>query len=215
MHGHCTVLTGDVVGSRRLDAAGRTCLAEALQGIAERLPPVPPLPAFDRYRGDAFQMLLADPAEALATALRIRATLRTIELPSGKLDARLGIGCGPVEFPGRSLAESDGTAFRRSGTALDELSEPDRLSIATDDPDLDADWNATFRLLDAVVERWTPAQAEAIVRRLDGRSQTEIAEGLGVTQAAIQQRLKAASWDAVHGLARRWRARNTPKTPRA
>jgi DNA-directed RNA polymerase specialized sigma24 family protein len=60
-------------------------------------------------------------------------------------------------------------------------------------------------LLDAVIARWSKAQAEAVlIRLLLGRTQKEAGETLGVSQPAIAQRLRAANVDVLETLFARY-----------
>jgi predicted DNA-binding protein (UPF0251 family) len=65
--------------------------------------------------------------------------------------------------------------------------------------------NTGCMLLDAVIARWSKAQAEAVlIRLLLGKAQKEAGESLGVSQPAIAQRLRVANVDVLEALFQRY-----------
>jgi hypothetical protein len=68
------------------------------------------------FRGDAFQLEVSEPEEALRIAIQIKAFLKTV-----KLDARMSIGFGDKTYDADKISESNGTAFVRSGESFDQL----------------------------------------------------------------------------------------------
>jgi DNA-directed RNA polymerase specialized sigma24 family protein len=121
------------------------------------------------------------------------------------LDARVAIGIGTVDFLPRGRgSEGDGEAFRRSGPVLDEM-RYQRLSIRTPWPELDAEFQVECALLDALIERWSAEQAQAIVYLIAGWTQEKIAGELRITQPAVRQRLKSAGGSAVQKAIERYK----------
>jgi hypothetical protein len=174
-----TVVFGDVIGSRRYrgGAAGwLDTLAEALDGRygEQRLAP------FDFTQGDELQGLLrpdADPFEAVLVA----------SLSAGAPKMRWVIVAGDVE-PG------EGHATRRSGPAFitaratigQARQQRDGLLVITGDPHADTLLAGTAPVLAELLDRLTERQQE-VARRilLEGRTQADVAEALGVTRATI------------------------------
>ena len=115
------VLTGDIVGSRRLTTDEWQSLAQVIDRLSVDLShwPEVPLP-LARFRGDGWQLLVSDPRQALRVALYIRATLRA-EVDARQLDTRVAIGVGRIDpLPGARVSEGTGPAYWRSGTAEDK-----------------------------------------------------------------------------------------------
>ena len=82
---------------------------------------------FTRYRGDGWQMHLAEPGLALRAALVLAARLRAADTG---LATRAAIGIGRIEDLGTaSLADARGPAFEASGHALDRMRYGRRLAI--------------------------------------------------------------------------------------
>src|SRR5690625_6870968 len=62
--------------------------------------------------------------------------------------------------------------------------------------------NAATVLVDEVVTDWTAAQATAVSRAMRGQSQEEIGRGWAggpISQQAVAQHVRRASWPAVRG----------------
>lgn len=202
------MLTGDVVGSSALSVPLRRKLATAFMAIESELSDWPEvLPPLSRFRGDGWQLLVLEPSRSLRVALFIRASLR-MRFEGQKLDTRVGIGIGRVDFvPGKRVAEGYGSAYRLSGAALDRkgwrrlvfggIDRGDRLK---EHSGFERDVQVVLDLLDPIVKEWTPSQARAVVETLMGRTQHEVAsrwEGGRITQQAVAQHLSRSSWGIV------------------
>ncbi len=156
------VLTGDLIGSTK---AAPSALEQAMDLLAEAAAevtdwtqrPSRPDARFTRFRGDGWQMLVAEPGLALRAALVLAARLRAADLD---LATRTAIGIGGIDSLGKSsLAEARGSAFEASGRTLDHMGRTHRLAI-------DGDGITSFHriildLLDQLATHWTRQQAEA------------------------------------------------------
>lgn len=205
------VITADVVASRELAPGRREALYAEVKALLQGLKGEGWIASYELYRGDALQCVAARTPQALRVALLLRSYLKAYtgargerEAATGKYDIRTGIGIGGVDFFSQTdLAHSDGPAFRLSGEGLDALKEaPWRLSVRTADAAFTESLEPAVLLLDAVIQKWTPGQAEAVHYRLKDLKEEEISRRAGVTQPAINQRLKGAQWWAVDALLR-------------
>ncbi|MCI0510327.1 hypothetical protein C8E00_101490 [Chromohalobacter marismortui] len=190
------VLTGDIVGSRRIeDAAG---LDKALTSTLSLLE-TQYAARVDRYRGDGFQVALPSPGQAMMAAVLTRAALIR-HSPSRRetWDARIAVAVGTGDLPetGR-FASANGEIYVRSGQALDALSEGDaRFALSL--PQADDSLALLTRFADAVLQGWTHNAAETIYWRLQhAETQKALAERLGRAQPTIHQRLHAARWPLI------------------
>lgn len=206
MQSNWAVLTGDVVGSSRLDPDERRLLAERLRAVASRVAgaigELFPYP-LDIHRGDSWQWALKRPELAPRVGLMLRALLRS-SFESTRLDTRLSIGVGRITFiPTSGLEGADGEAFRLSGEGLERLTADIRMGIAFPaglTSRLSASVDIGLALIDIQVQHWTQRQAEAIAGALAGLTQEEIGwewVRRPVTQQAIAQHLDRAGWDAI------------------
>lgn len=200
------VLTGDVTGSSVVPGKQRHLLLDYLKGLFTKVEAACSAAVsapFQIYRGDSFQSVLTDPSLALRVIIVLRAGLRTGLLLDDELvrcDARVAIGIGTVDFLPGTSAEADGEAFRKSGRLLDRMADDVRLLIESPAKEVDDELNVEFGLLDAMVDKWSSGQAEAIMHMILGLNQREIAQRLSVTSAAINQRLKGSGLRALEGL---------------
>ena len=196
------VLTGDVVGSSKLEDAARRELPGALQQAAAAaralLGKAVPLDA-DVFRGDGWQLVVADAKLGLRAAVFFRAYLHGRAAPSG-LVSRIAIGIGPIQFvPQGQVSQGDGPAFRESGKALESMPKMRRLALSVAGTKTPAGIGPVIDLMDTVMERWTEKQALAVVGMLQGMPQSQIA-GLwspAVTQPVVARHLRQAGWEAV------------------
>ncbi len=145
------------------------------------------------YRGDSFQGVLKRGGEALRISLLARAMLKA-ENPD--LDLRVALGIGKIGRLTDRPGTSDGEAFRLSGLLADVMKK-ERARIALALPVSSEPVKAVLTLLESVVEKWTSAQAEVMLRLLTGATMSEIAEVLRISQPAVSQHAQAAKWWAV------------------
>jgi hypothetical protein len=198
------VLTGDLVKSSRLPVARlsrtRTSLLAAVDDI-KRWHKGLVRGKSEFFRGDSWQVFLADPAWALRVALFLRARMKSRE----QVDTRIAIGIGTVQSVSRSrVSLSSGEAFRLSGESLDRLAGSARLAVALSDSlaGETARWlPVVMSFCDTVASQWKPKQSEIVSWALHPGDLTfdEIAARLTtpVSKQAVAKSLSGAGWSAV------------------
>lgn len=148
------------------------------------------------YRGDEFQMILKKPNLAFSAAVIIKASLNI-----KNANAKISIGLGDIDFEGKSIKESNGSAFVNSGRNLEILknSKTATLSIKSDNSDFDENFNLIFKLLELSFNKWTASTATAILAMLKNEelNQQEIADRLGISQGAFSRSLKRGNLDMI------------------
>ncbi|MFD1095846.1 hypothetical protein [Salegentibacter chungangensis] len=169
---------------------------------------------FRIYRGDSLQGVVYRPSEALLLALRLKTAVNMLESdeksPSSRAaavsaDLRIAIGVGSIEVERKNISESNGQAFRFSGLTLDEMKyESRKLRLKTPEENINQEFNVSLSFLDLTTERWSTASAEVIYYLLQDKKETEIAALLKISQSAVNQRKKAAGWDAIKVLLERY-----------
>ena len=203
------VLTGDLVNSTQLTHKERDeilhILEHAFATIPEKISEQKDVAIFSMYRGDSFQGIIKKPEHAYLIALLLRLSLRkSVSVPLDKIrDARIVIGIGEIEYFKEDISQSDGTAFRRSGPGLDNLKPESRTRIITPWETLNQELEVGCTLADAIIQKWTASQSEVVYELLFGKTQTEIASLLHITQGAINLRAKSASWHAIETFSQR------------
>ncbi len=196
------VLTGDLVKSSRLTGDEMLRARAAILGAAKaaggwRTGLIPARSEF--FRDDSWQVLLAEPGEALRVALFLRARL----LATGLTDTRIAVGIGPVsQIEPRRVSLSRGEAFVLSGEALDGLKRPNRMAFAVAGDLAGSDWaGVVIGLCDAIAETWKPVQASVMALALGPGDlrQEDIAVrlGHGLSAQAVGKSLRGAGWPAV------------------
>ncbi len=161
---------------------------------------------FKIYRGDSLQGILEHPQHALLAALILKsAVLKQSAGEKTRADLKISIGIGEIDFKAKNLEESNGPAFHFSGRALDAMkTENTKIAITTADENLNSEFEASLALLDEITTRWSIASAEVVYYLLYHKKEVEIAQELGISQSAVNQRKKAAGWEAVSKLLKRY-----------
>ena len=196
------VLTGDVIGSTKLASGTLTELRKAVVAVAEQFARDHPgalLGEADFFRGDAWQLVLAEPGLALRLSLTIRAYLRF----ALKVDTRVSIGVGAGEVNLDQVSLSTGEAFVLSGRGLDGMTSyfelggalPERTGLA-------AAWFRTLvELTSGLARRWKPGQAEVLFTALQlaDPKHGAIAQRLSPprTKATVTGALLGANWRPI------------------
>lgn len=207
------IITGDIVGSTKLDREWRTWVIDKL---AKKLK------SWDKhfdctselFRGDSFQTLVKNPSNALRIALIQRLYLRSLvakaakeviaKAPKGVIDANMAIGIGLIDLEKQGLARSGGKAFQLSGHLLDTLkAKKQSLAIASDDL-FQEELSVSITLLDAIIVKTTALQCEVLYHKLFGLTEVEIAKKVHVKQSAVNQRANAGCWYALELMLKRF-----------
>ena len=201
------VLTGDLVGYSRFKTRDRQEVLLHLKDSFKKIPPDISASKFWVFRGDSFQGILSRPEEALKAALIIRSSLISRYKGKGsRLDARIAIGLGAIDYLPLKVGEGDGEAFRNSGLELDSMKKNEKnLIVKTPWKELNDELRTECALLDAVIERWTREQAEAVMYQIMDLTQEEIAGILKISQPAVFHRLRTCGSRAVQEFITRYK----------
>ena len=119
-------------------------------------------------------------------------------------DARIAIGFGKVDYFGKTLAESDGEVFRNSGRELDKLGKRNRISIKTNEKEINEELEVELSMLDSIIQNWSFLQSRAVYEKILEPKQSIVAKKLGVTEGGLSLRLSAASWNSIEKLLNRY-----------
>jgi len=185
------VITADQVDSRNdRDRAG-----ELVALLTERFPDAFLLPP-DQTSGDEVQMLLTDAAATVAAVLAIQRTNHW----------SIGVGIGGVRTPlPAATRHASGGAFIAARDAVTRAKRTDaRFALGVEGgADADgatgtdltaADVEALVAMLLLVRRRRSPEGWEVVDLLTEGRTQAQAAAQLGVSTAAVSQRVKSALW---------------------
>lgn len=156
---------------------------------------------FVSFRGDSFQCLLPakygmEAALILKSALKGGITNEPDLITANSWSCRLVIGLGEVTHLADLVSKSNGPAFQRSGRKLDSLSKDHFTAIVSPWDQANEEFDLMSRYLDIIIERlWTPISGQtAWLFFKEGRQQTqkEMADQIGISQAALNSRFHAA-----------------------
>jgi hypothetical protein len=185
------VITGDVTDSKKIDPK------IWLKPLKKELDNIGNSPKFwEIYRGDSFQLIINKPEDALTTAIKIKATLKSIQ----DMDARMAIGIGSRTHNAQKVTESNGTAFVHSGEKFEMLKkEKQNLAIKSDWPVFDKEINLFLKLALIAMDNWTINAAEIVKTTMENpdKLQEELGQIVGIKQNAISNRLKRAYYDEI------------------
>lgn len=189
-----SVITGDIVHSQK--ASPQIWLAKLKSELNSE---GRNLEVWEIFRGDSFQIEIADPSLALVKAIKIKAAIKCIK----QIDVRMAIGVGDKTYQAENITESNGSAFVNSGEIFEKLvKEKQNLAIATPSEEFNREMNLLFRLALIAMDNWTINSAEMIHLALcnPGFSQKELGKILGIKQNAVSNRLKRAYYDEISEL---------------
>jgi hypothetical protein len=190
------VLLGDLIHSRRAVASEIDTALDRLRAAAADLAPITGPAHFTRFRGDGWQLVTTRPEMALRIAMALLATLAA----RPGLRTRLVLGLGEIDtLAGGDLGAASGSAFLRSGQALDEMSSKRHLGGLGASASM-APWlDATLHLVEFISDRWSPPQAEIIAMAVapGWETQGDLAERLGISRQAVHSRLSGAGYPAL------------------
>ncbi len=147
---------------------------------------------YNIYRGDAFQLLLPAPKDAIKLALLIRLSLKALQT-----DARISIGIGEISNLRPDVKSATGIAFTLSGRGLDTLLQERRMTIHCQNAELESILALPLRMADHLVNNLTSRQAEALLLYLLPANplHEKIAIKLGTSRANVTKLLNNSNFD--------------------
>ncbi|MGV8878917.1 MAG: helix-turn-helix transcriptional regulator [Sphingobacteriaceae bacterium] len=190
------VLTGDIAGFTTIPPDKRVIIIKDLKKILNSWVAQPGYAEI--FRGDSFQLLFKDIAEALKRAIQLRCWLKSQHAKKNKtlLDAKIAIGIGDIAYFSERILDADGEAFHLSGRTFDVMKAPG-LKIMTADETLNKQLDIILSLLDAIISTLTTGQAEVLFMLMENKTQTDIATELNIAQSAVNNRIKLAQWKNI------------------
>ncbi len=201
-----SIITGDIIDSRKLN--NPKLWMDPLKKVFNEVGTGPKV--WDIYRGDAFQLEVADPEQALWVVLRIKALVKS----KAGVGARMAIGIGDKNFAAPRITESNGEVFVFSGGKYEQLKK-DKITLAIETPwqEINRQLNICFRLVLIAIDSWSRLSAEYVSLRMESPqlTQVQLAEKLGINQSSASARQKRAYYDEIMLLEKFYRELITQK----
>lgn len=196
------VITGDFVNSLALELPHKNKIKKELKDFFDGLAETKG--SLNFYRGDSFQGLIEDSKQALKRTLQLKCLMK-INSPIKGQEVRISLGLGEIDIWPNAEQEGDGPAYVLSGRNLSILEKSKRnLSIVGGNKHHNQDFSVYCEVLDYISSNWTIEQAEAIFYLLEGMTQMDIAEKLGISQPSVFERKKAGNWNLVKSIVKRY-----------
>ncbi|MGZ5255193.1 MAG: SatD family protein [Flavitalea sp.] len=196
-----SVISADLIGSVELSLKWRKQLSVEVEAVMEQVKKQKGRSSFER--GDFIQIEV--PAnEGLKTLLLLKTQIN--KMGSSKMvrqenvaaDIRISLGIGKVDLEGETVGRSDGPAYHLSGRGIDQLKKSKQvLAIQSSEEDFNEELKVMAASLEFITGKWTKGSAEIISLLISGKKEMEIAEELGISQSAVNQRKKTAGWDVI------------------
>ena len=187
------VITGDIVGSRKLSGAEfkqvMQRLEQLLGAFSTRFQT-----AFDIFRGDSFQ-LVTSPADAARLATIIDLTLRS-NVPAVTVRQCIGIGQGAANND--NVKTATGEAYLLSGHGLDEI-KGRGLRINSANAEFQTHSELLTRFFDSHLERLTATQAQVVLAYLlaDNKSHEQLATRLDKKRSNVTRILNTSQYHLI------------------
>ena len=191
------VITGDIINFTQLDKHGRQRLIKEAKKLLKSWVKKPE--DAEVFRGDSYQLIFDDVNDALSRSIQLISWFKKqkgykIKLP---LCTRISVGIGNVAYTGKSVLDSDGEAFHLSGRSFDKMGDGELLTINTVNEYINKQIEIILIFINQIINQWNTNQAEVIYLLKEGYTQQNMARELGITQGAVNNRLKAAKWKEV------------------
>ncbi|MDC7217618.1 MAG: SatD family protein [Spirochaetales bacterium] len=186
------VITGDIINSREVNPeVWIPRLKEALSDYGQEPRD------WEIYRGDSFQTSVKA-SDALQAALLIKAAIKMEK----KLDVRMAIGLGDIDFDTNKITEANGKAFINSGEKFENLKK-NTLAIKSSNPEFDQCMNVILDFAMLIANAWKPITAEVIqyAFKNPGLNQSQLASALHKkSQSTISEALARGGYEELLNL---------------
>jgi hypothetical protein len=200
---HYAVIAGELAPGTRVSDENFSKIPDLIRAsfqAVNRLVPEEGKLNYEIIRMDEFLALSDSPANSMRSVIMLISAFRFLSFKelSERLEIRICEGIGPVEFAQEHLRESDGTAFRKATSCIGKMKRNQRIYITSPVTGLNEEFALTCSFMDILIRGWSDEQAEALFLNLTGKNQMEISQLLGISQPAVNRRLKAGHFDTVH-----------------
>lgn len=183
------IITGDIIRSRKVTPTiWLPVLERALHKYTTKSN------QSEIFRGDSFQIIV--PIDTVfETVFYLKSAIKSIP----KLDVRMGIGVGTIDYHDEKVTKSNGTAFVNSGSAFEKLKK-ETLYFQSNSPEIDATINLILELSSHITTSWNENMAKTVNTALENpeSSQKELATLLNKKyQSQISNELRKSGYNSI------------------
>lgn len=206
---HYAVISGELAPGARVSDEQFSKIPDLIRASFQainRLVPEESKLKYEIIRMDEFLALSESPVHSMRSVIMLFSAFRFLSFKElqTRLELRICEGIGPVEYAQDYLRESDGTAFRKALTGIGKMKRNQRISIASPAKSMNEEFALSCSFMDILIHDWSDEQAEAVFLNLTGKNQTEISQLLGISQPAVNRRLKAGHFETVNKFIKRF-----------
>jgi len=200
MAAHFSVITGDLMGSQKLEAHVIAALFKELEAdLGAHLYQLDT--KVTQYRGDGIQLLCKDPSEGVKVMLMIKAWMawKSKDITGKPIGIRLFLGVGEAQLE-KTIGSSGGPAFMLSGRGLDDLKAPFTMGVALQGKENNLQEQALQHLvevLDEISSRWKTSHGRVMYYLLQGLNYRQIAETTKVKEPTEGGAGRSAGWPRI------------------
>ena len=199
---HYAVISGELAPGARVSDEQFSKIPDLIRAsfqAVNRLVPEEGKLKYEIIRMDEFLALSESPLHSIRSVIMLFTAFRFLSYKelSERVELRISEGIGPVEFAQDHLRESDGTAFRKASSGIGKMKRNQRISITCPARAINEEFALSCSFMDILIHDWSDEQAEALFLNLTGKNQMEISQLLGISQPAVNRRLKAGHFDTV------------------
>ncbi len=160
-------------------------------------------------RGDGIECAISDAHYLLRIVLLLKCQIKAIRVDFDginikdvdkrffKFGVRMAVAIGRLRTNDKAQAIMDGEAIYNSGRALDKMGSYDLFSISSDYKRTEPIVRSLFLLINHIMKRASARQSQVLFMKLQGMSDAEIAERMGISRVGVYLHLKSIGWDAI------------------
>lgn len=208
------VITADIEASTQLRPEELKHLFKILQKEIDGLAKEQMIQDVVFFRGDSFQARIRNPENALLAGLILKTCINKHALDQSeaykrgekvKYDIAIAIGLGEITRDD-PLEMSNEKPFILSGRGLEELKSNNvTVGIFTGNSAIDSNFETIFYVYEWIMKQWTRLSAELVYHKLHGKTERIIANELGISQSAANQRSHAACWNGLERILKQYK----------
>jgi len=218
------VISGDIVSSTALNEVEMQSLRQNILQLIDQLKANQPEVSGDisfyghLIKGDYLECYIKEPKDSLRVALLFKTLVKMMVFEKSsnralekkrllfkKYGIRLVIGIGSMRIVDPQQGILDGEAIYLSGRKIDDQRSSNKekvvikntLFFETNESRLKEQGSVLVDLLDVLLNNATARQCHVLHYKLSGFSELEIAQKLGINQAAVNQHSTSGGWNAI------------------